>query len=104
MSSDGDLITGLHSGSFASNRPTRAKQSEKKRETRNVLTPSAKAVKEMIDQERTKLTAQLADLPMTFESSEDNVKSVLLAYQMNLNFIKGFESRLNNVMRGKTNG
>ncbi len=97
---DGSLYSGINA-SQATTHTVREVAREVKEERRNKLTASEEILLEMIARNRKNVTDQLASLPMTFETEEKDVKSVLLAYQMNLQFIDSFSAQISNIMRKK---
>ena len=100
MSRDDSLLySGVSSASFKTVRTIREKATEDKLEKQTKLTPAAEVVAEVIQQERTKVTAELANLPLTVNTSKENVKELLMAYQRNLKFIDSFEIKMANALR-----
>ena len=96
---DSLLYSGATSAAFTSVRTRRTEASEKKQEKQNKLTPAAEVVAEIIAQERNRVTSDIANLPVGIDTTEEAVKSVLKAYQLNLRFIEAFEIKMSNALR-----
>lgn len=101
MRNDSSLYSGASSTSFGTARtnPVRKELHETKEDKRLKLTPAAEVIVSLIQEEKDKVTDQLRNLPMTIDTTEENVKSVLLAYQLNLRFIDSLQTKITNTMR-----
>ena len=98
---DASLYSGLTSNSFRTvkTNPVREAKSEEKKDRQQKLTPATEIIIELLEKERKLVYDKLAKLPITIDTTEENVKSLLLSYQMNLAFIDRVENSLKNVMR-----
>lgn len=107
MSRDDSLLyTGSSSASFGSSKSKqleeeREAKTEAKRELRHKLKPAAEVVNETIAGEKRLLTEKLMRLPIDMKTTDKEVKSTLLALQMNLAFIDRFHNKVNNILREK---
>ena len=93
---DSILYSGASSASFSS---SRQKIVEKKREVRGALQPAAEVINDIVISEKRLITEQLIRLPIDMKTTDEDVKSTLLAVQMNLAFIERFHNKVNNMLR-----
>ena len=94
---DSALFTGMNSSSIADTQRTRLK--EAKGEKRAQLTPSAVVINEEIDKMRKEIFEQLAEIPITLDTREEDLKLEMRTLQRNLQFIEVFRVRLANTLR-----
>lgn len=66
------------------------------------LKPSADIIGKILDGERALVIKEIADLPIKMETSEENVKEVLMALQRNLNFIDRMRTKVNLALKDIT--
>lgn len=93
------LNTGLSS---ALERRKTAEEQQRKQDRiykRGKLTPGAEIILEWLNKEKETVYKNIAALPINIETTEENVKSVLLAYQMQLNFVDNLILKTKNVLR-----
>lgn len=97
---DSVLYTGQTSASFGSRpQPLRSDKRDEKIEKRTKLLPAAEIINEVIASEKRLVTEQLIRLPIDMKTTDEDVKSTLLAVQMNLAFIDRIHNKINNIMR-----
>lgn len=105
MSRDDSLLyTGATSASFSSpkEQSVKEKQALSKQERldrRHKLKPSAEIINNILDGERALVIQDIASLPVDLNTSNQNVKEVLLAYQRNLLFIDRVRNKVNIALR-----
>jgi hypothetical protein len=90
---DGPLITGLSS---AASRRLAEKQKEQAKERllkATELQPYQELAMSEIKAERERIYKALADLPISYETTQDNVVAFLLAQKMHLKFLEDLETR-----------
>lgn len=90
---DGVLVTGQNSGSLVAPRAAkiqekRALDKEQRLELQSKLYPASEIIFTILDYEKALVTSEIANLPIGVETSNENVKEVLMAYQRNLRMIK----------------
>lgn len=97
---DRSLYSGINSSNFTSVRTNRViEASEAKQAKQNKLAPEVEIILDMIANEKAEVIKQISRLPIGIETTEEAVKSALMAYQLNLQFIDQFSMKLANVMR-----
>lgn len=65
-----------------------AMDKEQRLELQNRLFPAAEIIFAMLDYEEQLVTAEIANMPITVTTTEENVKEVLMHHQRNLRMIK----------------
>lgn len=95
---DSFLYSGLTSASTRANAAKREESKKNREHQRTVLTPAAELLVEQIEKERQK-TTDISNLIMDPTSTEDNIKALLLAKKMHLEFLSNLQSVLQNVLR-----
>lgn len=95
---DGSLYSGINANTVKTHR-VRSDLKEVKENQRAKLSDSEAILVELIANERKQVIEQLGNLPIGIDTTEEGVKSVLLAYQMHLAFLSSFSGRVSNIMR-----
>lgn len=90
----------LYTGAPANVRPRREQVRQEKLEQQTVITPAAKIVFDLIEKEK-KNNADISTLIVGTESSEENIKSVLLAKQMYNTYLIQLQNQLKIILRAK---
>lgn len=99
--SDSMLHTGLSSAKERRIRAAQQKLHDEKTKASVGFTETGEGLLAWIDKERANVIEDLAKLPFSIESSEENVKSELRAFQMHLNFLTRFKTHTKNQLRIK---
>lgn len=95
---DSFLYSGLTSASTRQNAEKRAEDKKERQHQKSVLTPAAELIKTEIEKERLK-TTDITNLIMDPTSDEANIKALLLAKKMHLEFLSNFQTVIQNVLR-----
>ena len=96
---DSALFTGLSSASFRKQEAQRTLELQKRKAVKAVLKPTEEFITDEIAKQEQRVKETLANLPVTFETKQEDIKSFLLAQQMNLAFIHDFKTALLNRLR-----
>lgn len=96
---DSVLNTGMSSALDRKQRIKALEQKSKREQRRAQLTPSAEIVLDWIEREKAEVTERVAALPINMDTKEQDIKSVLLAYQMHLTFLGTLKAKANNMLR-----
>jgi len=98
---DAIFNTGMNSALDRKRAMKLREQQSAKSAVRATLKPSEELVLRAIENEKKKVVSNLATLPLTFESHEEDLKAYLLAQRMHLDFITSFQTVMLNAMRAR---
>lgn len=96
---DAVLNTGLTSAADRRMRERQEALHNKHQEQSKEFTFGGEAILQWIEEERANVIEDLAKLPMSVETTEENVKSELRAFQMHLNFLARFKVKARKELR-----
>jgi hypothetical protein len=96
---DSVLNTGMTSAAERKIREKQLEMHEKRQEKSRLFTVGGEAILEWIDDYRKAVIEDLAKLPFSVDTTEENVKSELRAFQMQLNFLTEFKRKARTQLR-----